>query len=231
MIRPYYEELGIQIYHADCREVLPQLPLGSVDLVLTDPPFGVGFRYPGQYHDTREQYIDWMWPTLMHAERCIKNGYMGVFQSASCARLWAQWFPREWELIALPKVFGRWYQNHRIQKQTDYVLYWTVGDAISRNTKGHKRVPRDFFVSYEVCVTANRPNHPCPRPLDTMLFLVELLSEPHSMILDPFMGSGTTLLAAKELGHHAIGIEIEECYCEVAVNRLRQGVLPFTAAD
>ncbi len=69
--------------------------------------------------------------------------------------------------------------------------------------------------------------HPCPRPLDMMIYLVSILSAPGELLLDPFMGSGTTLRAAKDLGRRAIGIEIEEKYCEIAANRLRQGVLKF----
>ena len=73
----------------------------------------------------------------------------------------------------------------------------------------------------------NRPNHPCPKPLPLMKRLVSLFSDPDEIIFDPFMGSGTTLLAAKELGRQAIGIEISEEFCEIAVNRLRQEVLQF----
>ncbi len=75
--------------------------------------------------------------------------------------------------------------------------------------------------------TYNKINgsHPTEKPLSLVMELVELFSNPNDVILDPFMGSGTTLLAAKLLGRRAIGIELDEKYCEVAANRLRQGVL------
>jgi len=71
--------------------------------------------------------------------------------------------------------------------------------------------------------------HPCPKPMQAWKWLVNKVAGPEDIILDPFMGSGTTLLAAKELGIRAIGIELEERYCELAVSRLGQGILdlPF----
>jgi site-specific DNA-methyltransferase (adenine-specific) len=73
--------------------------------------------------------------------------------------------------------------------------------------------------------TTDRPNHPTPKPLELIRFMVEISARPGSVIVDPFMGSGTTLLAAKLEGRRAIGIEINEEYCELAANRLAQGVL------
>ena len=67
--------------------------------------------------------------------------------------------------------------------------------------------------------------HPCPKPVPVFRWLVDSLARLNDVVLDPFMGSGTTLVAARDLGRRAIGIEIEERYCEIAVNRLRQGVL------
>lgn len=67
--------------------------------------------------------------------------------------------------------------------------------------------------------------HPCPKPLKFKSWLIDKFSDKNSSIIDPFMGSGTTLRAAKNLGRKAIGIEIEEKYCEIAAKRCRQGVL------
>ena len=73
--------------------------------------------------------------------------------------------------------------------------------------------------------------HPCPKPIEPWRLIMSRLSvAPTDTVLDPFMGSGTTLRAAKDLGRKAIGIEIEERYCAIAAERLRQGVLPLEAA-
>jgi len=74
-------------------------------------------------------------------------------------------------------------------------------------------------------VSAVRGAHPTEKPIELYCSFIELFTDAGDLILDPFMGSGTTLVAAKQLGRKAIGIEIEERYCEVAVKRLAQGVL------
>jgi hypothetical protein len=84
--------------------------------------------------------------------------------------------------------------------------------------------------SFSTTEAAEQNGHPCPKPIGTMKWLVERVSRPGETILDPFMGSGTTLRAAKDLGRKAIGIEIEEKYCEIAAERLGQEVLDLGAA-
>ena len=80
--------------------------------------------------------------------------------------------------------------------------------------------------TYGTC-KVDRPDHPCPKPEPLMVELVSLFTDPGETILDPFAGSGTTLVAAKRIGRKAIGIELNEAYCEVAARRLSQGVLPL----
>jgi len=75
---------------------------------------------------------------------------------------------------------------------------------------------------------ADDDGHPCPKPLDLMRWVVERVSvERAEVILDPFAGSGTTLRAAKDLGRRAVGIELEERYCEIAANRMAQEAMPL----
>ena len=219
-MKPYYQDDYCTIYHGDCLDIMPHLE--PVDLVLTDPPYGIGFQYGTDYKDTPKGYIEFLWHILELAENNSKT--MAIFQSAKNAKMYAEWFPRDWRLIAIGKVFGQWMPNF-IQYRTDYVLVW--GEKIEKHET--KEIPRDFYVSRQCANTkpGARPDHPCPRPIDTMRFCVDILSNPSDTILDPFMGSGTTLVAAKELGRKCIGIEIEQAYCDIAINRLRQKVIPF----
>jgi site-specific DNA-methyltransferase (adenine-specific) len=231
-LTPYYSHAGITIYHGDCREVLPQLQQ-SADVLLTDPPYGIGYKYTDAYTDGSSDYAAWMWPTIELAERCLhEHGVVAVFQSAKYCREWKEWFPREYRLLAIPKVFVQM-NPALITWATDYVLFWTLPGAPKGKQEWQPMPARDWFVSHETAIPRSGPerDHPCPRPLDMMTYLVSVFAEPGALILDPFMGSGTTLRAAKNLGRKAIGIEIEERYCEIAAKRLSQEVLDFSGAS
>jgi site-specific DNA-methyltransferase (adenine-specific) len=227
-MKPYYEHGGITIYHGDCRDVLPSL--GPADAIVTDPPYGVGFSRYASHDDDPGAYGAWIWPTIEQAERLIPKGWACVFQSEANAQKWAAWFPRDWRLMALPKTFGQ-VSREPVQRQTDYVLYWACGET-PWPPVGPKAPAffRNWFVSRQASNTANRPDHPCPRPLDMMQYLVGCFVPPGGSLVEPFAGSGTTLLAAKNLGRRAIGIEIEERYCEIAAKRLSQEVFPLGGA-
>ena len=86
-----------------------------------------------------------------------------------------------------------------------------------------------FVIPNGTIVSANREvdDHPCPKPVPVYSWLIAELCQDDGIVLDPFMGSGTTLQAAKNIGRRAVGIEKEERYCEIAARRLQQSVLPF----
>lgn len=222
---PYYEQDGITIYHGDCREVLPNI--GLVDHVLTDPPYGIGYEKYLSHNDDPEPYGGFIWSVIESAEHITApSGSVTVFQSVDTARRWADWFPRDWQIIALPKSFTQMGREF-LARGCDFALWWPLADHPTNPQKWQPIPSRNWYVSRQVANTANRPDHPCPRGIDTMKYLVSVMCAPDSLVLDCFSGSGTTLLAAKELGRRAIGIEIEERYCEIAAKRLAQRVLPL----
>lgn len=221
MVAPYYDRDGITIYHGDCREVL--LSLSGFDALVTDPPYGIGFSGYASHDDDRDGYSDLIGPVVREAEQHIVHGYCCVMQSGSIAPRWAALFPREWRLVALPKNFVQMNKDKRVVHATDYALLWQIGEPPTRPGAA----PRDWFVCDTADMRTKVRGHPCPRPLDGMRHLVLCASEPGWLLCDPFMGSGTTLVAAALEGRKAIGIEIEERYCEIAAKRLAQGVLPF----
>ena len=215
MIKPYYSENGITIYHGDCREILPQLP--KVDLVLTDPPYGVkrdkGFGGFGGFGKPipRKRFEDDNWDQ----ERPDKEIFYLILSKCDLAIIWggnffADFLPRSthwifWDKLQTMPTFG------------DGELAWTNSDR-----KSVKKITIEWN---GLLGKEDTRNHPTQKPVDLMLRC--LTSYPGETVLDPFMGSGTTLRAAKDLGRKAIGIEIEEKYCEIAVKRLRQEVLPL----
>jgi DNA modification methylase len=227
-LKPYFSEDGIVIYHGDCREILPSL---HFSVLITDPPYEDGyteflarmasgaiaagvFGYP-------EQLVRW----------CVDNR---LFPAE-----WVTWFPTnkfEARSKLLPKnsehvaCFGgirgakqvlrkrskgsRTCQNIQRGRKYANLAYAQLGDVWQDPAPGmafnyHERL------------------HPNEKPLGVMAKLVVLLSEQTEIVADAFMGSGTTLLAAKQKGRKALGIEIEEKYCEIAAKRLSQKVLQF----
>lgn len=208
-MKPYYQESGITIYHGDCREILPSLP--KVDLVLTDPQYGVNERYESGKDDEESVMIavDVIDLCRALADRIVLTpGVKHLFRYPAPTWTGSFFYPAGTGLC--PWGFVCWQP----------ILFY------GRDPYGGKGSRPDSRLSTE---TAENNGHPCPKPIEQWLWLTNRVSLPDETILDPFMGSGTTLRAAKDLGRKAIGIEIEERYCEIAANRLRQEVLNFEA--
>jgi site-specific DNA-methyltransferase (adenine-specific) len=227
-VKPYYEQDGITIYHGDCREILP---LVSADALVTDPPYGVNLGEHGgaadgradhvlvkrgylSYEDTPSNFHSIVVPAIWTAVQQTRRG--AVF----CAghMLWA--LPPASALggVFLPAAVGRcvWGYN----SFAHMALYGSAPDL----NLGAK--PIGIYSTDRASTT----EHPCAKPDSWMRWAVMLVSRGSDVVLDPFMGSGTTLRAAKDLGRRAIGIEIEERYCEIAAKRLAQSVLPLEVA-
>lgn len=208
---PYYDQDGITIYCADCRDVLPQL--GKVDLVLTDPPYNVGVDY-GEHNDnmTLDEFEEWARVWFVQCRRVAPTTLItGQGRLPQYARIEpSKWLLAWWK----PAAMGRSPVGFN---EFEPIGLW--GKGSSAGLPDVIRAPIKVSASYG-------GGHPCPKPLEWARG--QMVRFPKSdLILDPFMGSGTTLRAAKDLGRRAIGIEIEERYCEIAVQRLRQKCLQF----
>lgn len=218
-MKPYYDQDGITIYHGDCRDV----PIVSADALISDPPYGIGFSEYASHVDSASGY-DSILERLWRWEAAVENGWCGVFQPSPLVREWHRRIPKEFRLWACCKDFGQVFSSTGPAWRTDFFLFWENGDVETPSTGPTKG--RDW----SFCTTANtrhRPDHPCSRPLGHIIDIVGALTIAGHVIVDPFMGSGTTLIAAKQLGRRAIGIEIEERYCEIAAKRLAQQVIDF----
>lgn len=210
-MQPYYSENGITIYNADCRDVLPFLP--KADLLLTDPPYGVDFMVnaagrPVKYHSVHGNDAEFD-PSHLYA-------------SASAFILWgANHYANKLPHNGRWLVWDKRCQVAPPRNQSDCELAWD-------SEYGAARI---FYHLWDGFLRDSERGqtrlHPTQKPLALMRWCMSLKPSART-ILDPFMGSGTTLRAAKDSGRQAIGIEIEEQYCEDAANRLRQEVLPYT---
>lgn len=222
-MKPYFERDGITIYHGDCREVLPTLAAGSVDLVLTDPPYGVTYQSNAVAGRGAQ-------PITNDGTRLSLALYRQVVPLLDAKHV--LWFTR-WD--AWPDVWAILGQHLPLRG----LLIWDKGspgmgdlshwgcsyEMIASAGYGKLEGGRDGSVLRFPCVSHGAREHPTEKPGALLRYLIGKLAP--QTILDPFMGSGTTLVAAKALGRRAIGIEIEEKYCEIAARRLEQSVLPL----
>jgi site-specific DNA-methyltransferase (adenine-specific) len=206
-MKPYYDEDGCTIYHGDCREVLPST---SCDSIISDPPYAKEFLH--------------VWDTLGEIGRSLPAG----------AWIFAYTGQRN-----LPEIFRRVLSNGLIYEWLidldhsgsggihpiawlDVLTQWKPIIALRNPPIPHHRVP--FNDKIEGSGRAKSSGHPWEQATTE---LRPLFGMAQGIICDPFMGSGATLRAAKDLGRRAIGIEIEEKYCEIAAKRLAQKVLDF----
>ena len=218
-MRPYYEDDAVQIFHGDCREILPTL--GPVDLVLTDPPYGIaGGRGGGNQARAKGAYISTGWDDTQNYIRevcvpaikdCLRLADR-VIVTPGNAQMMVYPTPDDIGCFWTPASPG-----HGSWGFTTFtpILYYGKDPWLGTRSSGRQVTER-----------ANVDGHPCPKPLNTWKWLmVKGSREEGEMVLDPFMGSGTTLRAAKDLGRKAIGIEIEERYCEISAKRMSQMVM------
>ena len=201
---PYYQDRFVTLYHGSSVEMIPADL--APECVVTDPPYGVGFKYES-YDDTPENYA----PIRQLLERLTANAKQMALMSGQ-RQMWNMPKPKwalcwakpgscrrsdlggfnEWEPVLL---YGKW-------RKVNNDLKW-----LPNCVNYHKDIATE---------------HPCPKPAKLMTWLVSLTD---GEILDPFAGSGSTLLAAKQLNRKAVGIEIEEKYCEIIAKRMSQDVL------
>lgn len=211
---PYYSQDGIVIYHGDCREVLPCLTTPAA--IVTDPPFNVGKDY-GTHQD---DMTDGAYEELL----CLVAGVC-FFQGWVTPTVQLERFVRLLGCAAHPVVVRRGAQGPIRFGWSDQFLLLLVRGKPAKpvsNVWDGIRLPDEGYY-----YTGEAYGHPGTTAEGVMARLVDLLVPMGTLVVDPFVGTGTTLVAAKRLGRKAIGIELEERYCEIAAKRLQQGALPL----
>lgn len=213
-IKPYYQEDNIAIILGDCREVLPTL--GPIHLVLTDPPYGIAhptdYRSRGRgnlatcsdyapvYGD--ESPFD---PSFLLSFECILWGANYYADKLPVSSGWLVWDKE---------------RPHDLDQSTAELAWSNVVKGV-----------RVFRHLWNGMMRASEPEplvHPTQKPIALMKWCLQMRWTPLGTVVDPYMGGGSTLRAAKDLGRRAIGIEIEEKYCEIAAKRLAQKVMDFS---
>lgn len=244
-MKPYYQDSRVTIYHGDMFDVLPTL--SGIGAVITDPPYSSGGAFRGDraqqtstkyvqttteaYRpefagDNRDQrsFLVWCSLWLNAARRASLSGaplcafidwrQLPTMTDAVQAGGWVWRNLATWHKPGIRMVRGRF------SASAEYVVYATNGPAAEG-----ERSPQNVF-AHRVDVDRE---HIAQKPVPVMHWVLGVVPS-SSLILDPFMGSGSTLEAAKSLGHRAIGIEVDERYCEIAARRMSQESLDLGAA-
>lgn len=221
-IEPYYSDDLVTLYHDDCREVREWL---AADILVTDPPYGIGWtqrQTPGAHGDMRHDGI------ANDADTGARDAALDlwgdrpalVFGSLSAE------YPKGWlrMLVFQKPTIATGITGRRLPWLNNWEPVFVLGrgwpDALPRHSAvvPTRRLTASGYSGY-----ATEAGHPHAKPLDVLEQLIAAC--PPGVIADPFSGSGSTLVAAKQLGRKAIGVEIEERYCEITAKRLAQDTL------
>jgi site-specific DNA-methyltransferase (adenine-specific) len=235
-VTPYYQDDSVTIYHGDCQEILPGLE--QVDTVFTSPPYNLGAMSGGlanlaggyaSYDDQlpTAEYEQWQRDVLRSCWELLSPTGAIFYNHKPRIQDGVVWLPLRLnpdlplrQIIVWDRTIGaNWSPSFFLPMHEWILLFAKPGFALS--SRSASNVGDVWRVSLEG--KARRPDHPAPFPLEIPRTALAALVP--GRVLDPFMGSGTTLRAAKDTGHTAVGIEIEERYCEIAAQRCAQEVI------
>ena len=226
------KDIGLNnIINGDCREVMGTLPDQSFDVVITDPPYNIGFKYSGYSDDLSDEL------------------YIKLISTFASYPLVIIHYPEETmryfvPALGVPNDVIVWCYNSNLPRQSRLINFYNIMpdmDKVKQPYKNQydKRVLErlksgscgsrlyDWFSDIQLVknVSGEKSGHPCPVPVKLMERIIMLTTDEGDTVLDPFMGSGTTAVACKNTHRNFIGIEVDQGYCDIAEDRLRQGVL------
>ena len=213
----YYQDEHVALYHGDCltghREWL------DADVLVTDPPYGMSYE-SNRNRDKRNVKVG----------RAVEGDTTTQVRD----RAITEWGSKpalvfgKWTVPRPSPTRARLIWDKRVQGTGDLSIPWGPADEeIYVLGRGFTGTRGTNIISVQMLMSGDRsrPDHPTPKPIPLMEVLIEKC--PPGVIADPFAGSGATLIAARNLGRKAVGVELEEKYCEIIARRLDQGVLDF----
>lgn len=242
----YPEDFINKVIQGDCLEIIKQIPDKSVDLILTDPPYELDWRQSINFKNRKSMFhhkeetqkwdlgVKELYKYIFKEfDRIVKdNGSVILFTrsefityavdeakknnfDSKATIVWHKTnpIPQVRKKNYLSSIETIWWCARFNEKKCDFTFNFLTQNEMHN------------FFEFPLCGGDERSEHPTQKPLKLMEKLVKIHSNKDDLILDPFLGSGTTAVAAKNLHRNFIGIEKEAKYCEIARQRLRQGVL------
>jgi len=210
-----------KIVCGDCLKLMAQLPDGCVDAVITDPPYGVSYKKSGEVYMVGDTVN--LFPFFLPEIRRLLKDDGAIYCFSSTTQLTTvlpqfQIYFKLHSIIIWDKKVGR------IPRQLSH--YKLRYEPVLYGSKGLHRLNeyRDDIVEQRI-VRGNNRIHPTQKPIEVIKYFIENSTDEDDLILDPFMGSGTTAVACEQLGRRFIGFEINPDYCKIAEQRLAQEIL------
>lgn len=214
--------ISVTLYHGDCLEILPTLAAGSVDAVITDPPYGIGFKSHGQlFRASKEIAGDDSISVVMHVLSLTEGTPTACFYSAYHP------LPVSWRSILV------WSKGPQVGIGGDRETCWKRDfEMIGVRSNLPLNGGRDSSVLSAYPAMVRKPSgHFAEKPVELITYLVMKLTQPNEVVLDPFMGSGTTGVACVQTGRSFIGIEIDKGYFDIAKARIEKAQAEMVQLD
>lgn len=230
-----------RLYHGDCREVLPRLPAGSVDLVVTDPPYNIASPYAltragGRVMTTAEAWGTWdtftdqayrllLADVFRELARLLRPGgqvycWIGSRSITTAIEVAeAAGLRYRAKLVAVKARPQPSWRENNFRSAYEECLYFAKGRAVPFHFRGQRFMRNVLELPYEPKASA----HPTEKRPAMIAPLIRASSNPGEVVLDPFLGSGTTAVVARALGRHYVGIERDRGYLAMARRRLAGG--------
>jgi site-specific DNA-methyltransferase (adenine-specific) len=238
---PYYEDDLVTLYHGDCLKTLDALSIAGTELaaVVTDPPYASGARTEAAKSTSGAMLRGARWASKpIENDQMTSTGFVWLIREVCYAvrpmlidggnlLAFIDW--RQWpNLVGAIETTNMRVNGMVVWDKQSYGLgngFRAQHELVCHASKGTARIASRSVGNVLAAKRVPNDDHPSPKPVSLMETLLEVVSEPGELVLDPFAGGGATLLAARNLGRRAIGIESEEQHCETTARRLAQDTL------
>ena len=204
-----------QVISGDCLTVLPQLPAGSVDLVLTDPPYLVRYQSRDGRRVANDDTDVWLVPAFAEMYRVLRSDRFCI---SFCGFTQAERFIGAWKAAGF-RVLEHLVWRKRYPSSTGFVRRYHEQAYLL--AKGNPNRPTVLLPSVLEWRYTTNALHPTQKPVGALMPLIQAFSQIGDVVLDPFAGSGSTAVAAEMLGRHYIAIELSSEYAGIAAKRLQ----------
>lgn len=243
-MNPYYADDAVTLYCGDAVEVLHGLDVVAA-AVVTDPPYASGARTEAAKSSSGAMVRGLRWAAKpIENDQMTTTGFVWLIREVCYAvrpllidggslLAFIDW--RQWpNLVGAIESTNMRVNSMVVWDKQSYGLgngFRAQHELICHASKGTPRIADRGVGNVLAAKRVDNDDHPSPKPVNLLERLLRVVSEPGELVIDPFTGGGPTLLAARNLGRRAIGVEYEERYCEIAARRLAQDVLDFGEAS